>query len=312
MIHKNKIEKNDNANANDEEEEQKQEKRESSEEDEEEGEDNTLMNYTELCYNESSKLNVEVKMKNNRIYKNNECEDSLFIFNQTNPFRTICIKIVHNSKFENFILVLIGLSTLRLIIDTFFDDPISNRIFDSCDLIFNFFFYLEFILKVVGKGFIMHEGTYLRDNWNKLDFLIVIISMVDLDSIIKNFLDVSKGTDISFLKVLRLMRTLRPLRFISHNVQLKIIVRSLLDSIEPIVNVLLIILIVYFMYGIGGITLFNASYHTCYKYSDLYGYPLAFSNFAELIYNANYTGLNETENANLVIILHNNSLYKFF
>ena len=189
------------------------------------------------------------------------------------------------------------LSTLRLVVDTFVsnDSSIGNIIFDSCDLLFNLFFYLEFILKVIGEGFIMEEGTYLSDNWNKLDFLIVIVSSIDMKSIVGDFAGGSKGAEVSFFKVLRLLRTLRPLRFISHNVQLKLIVRSLLDSIEPIMNVLAIVLIVFIMYGIAGMTLFNSSYHTCYQYSGLYGYPLAFSNFTDLLYEANITDGNETK-----------------
>ncbi len=193
-------------------------------------------------------------------------------------------------------MLLIVLSTLRLIIDTFINDSSSNVIFDSADLIFNFFFYVEFILKVIGEGFVMHEGTYLRDNWNKLDFLIVVVSTIDMQSIVDSFSGKTGGAEISFFKVLRLLRTLRPLRFISHNVQLKLIVRALLDSIEPIMNVLAIVFIVYIMYGIMGITLFSSNYHTCYQDSVTFGYPLAFPDFANILHAANYTGANETEN----------------
>jgi len=139
------------------------------------------------------------------------------------------------------------------------------------------------------------------DNWNKLDFLIVLVSIVDMQSIIANFQGITGGAEISFLKVLRLLRTLRPLRFISHNVQLKLIVRSLLDSIEPILNVLLIVIIIFIMYGIAGITLFSSGYHTCYQSSVMYGYPLAFSNFSGLLHDANFTGANETQNSLFVI-----------
>ncbi len=36
-------------------------------------------------------------------------------------------------------------------------------------------FILEFILKVIGMGFVLEEGTYLRDGWNKLDFIVVSV-----------------------------------------------------------------------------------------------------------------------------------------
>jgi hypothetical protein len=54
----------------------------------------------------------------------------------------------------------------------------------------------------------MDNNSYLRDYWNILDFFIVITSI--LDYILSN-------SSFPDLKVLRLLRTLRPLRFISRN-----------------------------------------------------------------------------------------------
>lgn len=35
-------------------------------------------------------------------------------------------------------------------------------------------FTLEFILKTIAMGFILHRNAYLRDAWNWLDFIVVI------------------------------------------------------------------------------------------------------------------------------------------
>ena len=243
---------------------------------------------------EEVKINVEKMKKINKKFKRNECEYSLFILSQTNSIRFFCISFVHSKKFDNFILYLIALSTLRLILDTFFDStPTTNVIFDSCDIVFNFFFYIEFGLKVVGEGFVWENGTYLSDNWNKLDFIIVVVSMFDMQTIYNNFTGQSSKGGISFFRVLRLLRTLRPLRFISHNVQLKLIVKSLMDSVEPILNVLAIVFIVFLMFGIAGIILFSENYHTCYQNSLLYGYPLAFESFGDMYSAVNITSTDE-------------------
>lgn len=165
------------------------------------------------------------------------------------------------------------------------------------DIFFNCFFYIEFVFKVIGDGFVLEEGTYLRDNWNKLDFLIVVISMLDMNSKADSISGNYASSAVPFFRVLRLLRTLRPLRFISHNVQLKLIVRSLMDSVEAILNVLGIIIIIFIMYGIAGITLFSNGYHTCYQRSTIYGYPLAFSKFSDLLNQSGLSGANETENS---------------
>jgi hypothetical protein len=36
-------------------------------------------------------------------------------------------------------------------------------------------FLLEASIKILGMGFVIHKNSYLRDPWNALDFLIVLI-----------------------------------------------------------------------------------------------------------------------------------------
>ncbi len=42
------------------------------------------------------------------------------------------------------------------------------------ELIFTVTFILEFLLKIIGMGFILEPGTYLRDGWNVIDFIVVV------------------------------------------------------------------------------------------------------------------------------------------
>lgn len=80
-------------------------------------------------------------------------------------------------------------------------------------------FGIEAVFKIIAYGFISDELSYLRNSWNILDFIILIASIVDVSV---------SSIDLSFIKILRLFRTLRPLRFISHNRSMKIIVSALL------------------------------------------------------------------------------------
>jgi hypothetical protein len=48
------------------------------------------------------------------------------------------------------------------------------------DVVFTIFFLLESILKIISMGLIMDKGSYLRVSWNQLDFIIVILSCIDL------------------------------------------------------------------------------------------------------------------------------------
>lgn len=46
------------------------------------------------------------------------------------------------------------------------------------EIIFSGIFITEFLIKIIGMGFISEPGTYLRDGWNILDFLVVITSII--------------------------------------------------------------------------------------------------------------------------------------
>lgn len=48
------------------------------------------------------------------------------------------------------------------------------------DYVFTGLYTIEMILKIMGMGFIINRGSYLRDSFNILDFFIVITSYIPL------------------------------------------------------------------------------------------------------------------------------------
>lgn len=68
-------------------------------------------------------------------------------------------------------------------------------------------------LKIIGMGFILNKGAYIRDAWNLLDFIIVVSSLLPL---------LLGGSSSINLSVLRSLRVLRPLRTISSIRKLKV------------------------------------------------------------------------------------------
>ena len=67
-------------------------------------------------------------------------------------------------------MFLIAVSSLQLAFETYLqgyekDDPIleSNENFGR---VFTYFFLLEFLFKLIALGFIMENGSYLRESWN--------------------------------------------------------------------------------------------------------------------------------------------------
>ena len=71
------------------------------------------------------------------------------------------------------------------------------------------------------------------------------------------------NVNLPVIKILRLLRTLRPLRVISHNVAMKLIVNSLLASMGAIVNVMIVVLAVWLMFGIFAVNVFAGKMFYC-------------------------------------------------
>ena len=71
-----------------------------------------------------------------------------------------------------------------------------------------------------------------------------------------------------------MLRMLRPLRVVSHNVQLKIIVTALLDAGGSILNVIVVILMVWLMFAIFGVNIYKGHFFYCsidkYAYQEKY------------------------------------------
>jgi hypothetical protein len=46
---------------------------------------------------------------------------------------------------------------------------------ERVEYVFLVIFTLEAIMKIIAYGFVLHSGAYLRNGWNILDFIIVVI-----------------------------------------------------------------------------------------------------------------------------------------
>ena len=91
-----------------------------------------------------------------------------------------------------------------------------------------------------------------------LDFIIVLISISDF---IMGYFDT--GIDISYLRAFRALRALRPLKLVSKNQGMRLIVNSLLNSISGIGNVMIISVLFYTVYGILGVQFLKGRVGLC-------------------------------------------------
>ena len=127
---------------------------------------------------------------------------------------------------------------------------------------FVYLFLLEAILKIVALGFISGDKAYLRSNWNKLDFLIVIAG---LSEVILAELATSKIN----LRALRTLRTLRPLKALKRFPAMRKQISALLMSISGLSNALLFLSVVVGIFSIIGLQLYSGTMYNACRSSDI-------------------------------------------
>ncbi|XP_064423736.1 voltage-dependent T-type calcium channel subunit alpha-1G [Latimeria chalumnae] len=187
---------------------------------------------------------------------------SLFLFPPQSKFRVTCNKIITHRMFDHIILFIIFLSCITIAMERPSIEPHSaERIFLTLsNYIFTVIFLTEMTVKVVAMGWCFGEQVYLKSSWNILDGLLVMISVID---ILVSMVSDSDTKILGMLRVLRLLRTLRPLRVISRAPGLKLVVETLMSSLKPIGNIVVICCAFFIIFGILGVQLFKGKFFIC-------------------------------------------------
>ncbi|XP_023985868.1 voltage-dependent T-type calcium channel subunit alpha-1G isoform X18 [Physeter macrocephalus] len=187
---------------------------------------------------------------------------SAFIFPPQSRFRLLCHRIITHKMFDHVVLVIIFLNCITIAMERPKIDPHSaERIFLTLsNYIFTAVFLAEMTVKVVALGWCFGEQAYLRSSWNVLDGLLVLISVID---ILVSMISDSGTKILGMLRVLRLLRTLRPLRVISRAQGLKLVVETLMSSLKPIGNIVVICCAFFIIFGILGVQLFKGKFFVC-------------------------------------------------
>lgn len=115
---------------------------------------------------------------------------------------------------------------------------------------YSYIFVFFQIFQAVATGLFYGEHAYFKSGWNIMDGTLVIVSLFDT-TISVIFGHTSKIFDI--LRVFRLVRALRPLRVINRAPGLKLVVQTLLSSLKPIGNIVLICCTFFIIFGILGV-----------------------------------------------------------
>eukprot|EP01062_Namystynia_karyoxenos_P015970 TRINITY_DN1582_c0_g5_i1.p1 TRINITY_DN1582_c0_g5~~TRINITY_DN1582_c0_g5_i1.p1 ORF type:complete len:2356 (+),score=741.40 TRINITY_DN1582_c0_g5_i1:94-7161(+) len=187
---------------------------------------------------------------------------SLGVFPADHWFRKGVYRVVQHQVFDKFILLCILAASLLMIAE----NPrtpatgVWKDFLDISNYVFTGVFIIEMLLKLVAFGFFLAskdglpDVPYIRDPWNVLDMIIVLVSVLAI---------ALENSNLQFLRVLRTFRALRPLRVISRRRGLRMVVVTLLRSMASIGPVALIAILVFLVFGILGVQLFAGKTHQC-------------------------------------------------
>uniref|UniRef100_A0A8C7T394 Voltage-dependent L-type calcium channel subunit alpha n=1 Tax=Oncorhynchus mykiss TaxID=8022 RepID=A0A8C7T394_ONCMY len=189
---------------------------------------------------------------------------ALFCLKLNNPIRRACISLVEWKPFDIFILIAIFANCMALAVYIPFpqdDSNSTNHDLETVEHVFLVIFTIETFLKIIAYGLVAHQNAYVRNGWNMLDFVIVVVGLfsVVLELLTK---DSSGGFDV---KALRAFRVLRPLRLVSGVPSLQVVLNSIIKAMVPLLHIALLVLFVIIIYAIIGLELFIGKMHaTCF------------------------------------------------
>ncbi|XP_034649414.1 voltage-dependent N-type calcium channel subunit alpha-1B isoform X18 [Trachemys scripta elegans] len=183
---------------------------------------------------------------------------SMFILSPTNPIRRLFHYIVNMRYFEMVILIVIALSSIALAAE----DPVQaesprNDALKYLDYIFTGVFTFEMVIKMIDLGLLLHPGSYFRDLWNILDFIVVSGALVAFA------FSGSKGKDINTIKSLRVLRVLRPLKTIKRLPKLKAVFDCVVNSLKNVLNILIVYMLFMFIFAVIAVQLFKGKFFYC-------------------------------------------------
>uniref|UniRef100_A0A061S3A6 Ion transport protein n=1 Tax=Tetraselmis sp. GSL018 TaxID=582737 RepID=A0A061S3A6_9CHLO len=148
-------------------------------------------------------------------------------------------------KFQHFITFVIVVASVLVGLQTY-DSMSGSRAIAVLDSVVLYIFTFEVVVKVWACGNRPWEYFYHKSSvqyWNIFDFLVVVVCYLPLDA--------------SMVTVIRLFRLLRVLKLVKALPELQIIVMGLLSSLSSIFYVALLLMLVFYLYGIMCVSFFR-------------------------------------------------------
>ncbi|KAG0308192.1 calcium channel protein [Dissophora globulifera] len=197
---------------------------------------------------------------------------SLFLLPSNNRFRQWCRRLVGPrsgrnlstmNRFNWFIFLCIILSIAVIIAD----DPVDRQIamdtgntrrqdiLGDIDYIITIVFVVEQCLRILADGFLLTPTAYLRDTWNCMDVVIVIMSCVMTFAQIDHLYNISRA--------IRALSCLRVLRIVRYFEGVSAMFRAITKALPRMVVALVLTAMLFWPFAIYGVNIYAGYFYLC-------------------------------------------------
>ncbi len=154
----------------------------------------------------------------------------------TRSLQSQFMKVRSNKKFEMFVIFVIVFSALMVGAKTYDIPQHFLTLIAWLDMAITIIFLIEITVRFLGEE---HKTRFFHDAWNVFDTVIVLVSLIPIED-----------SELAFVG--RLVRVFRVLRMISVIPELRVLINSLIRALPELGYVLLLMFIIFYIYGAVG------------------------------------------------------------
>lgn len=160
-----------------------------------------------------------------------------------------CRELQEHRRFNHFFLGLIYLNTVLMAVEHHGMDPGLERSLVVTNFVFTFFFAVEVAVKMIGLG----AWTFFADGFNRFDFVIVFLAVVEVVAISGS----SRLQSLKALRGLKVLRTFRVFKMFRYLASLRIIGEVILSSLGSFISIAVLLSLFLVVFAVVGLHVFG-------------------------------------------------------
>ena len=162
--------------------------------------------------------------------------------------------LVQNYHFQLMMDIFILMNILLMMLTHFNQPQALTRLLHVTDIMFAVIFAVELLLRYLAVPL----KDFVKNNWNRFDFLIVVGALIDVS-----------GMSLVFnVTIFRVLRIGRILRLVKSSKNLLVLIKTLLFSAPSLLNVGSLLLLAFFVFSVVGMNLFGGVPRDGYWFTD--------------------------------------------